>query len=80
MRKAAECVVRFVGAAAPNKGWHDFLLLCGWLLKGAGRASANKQGCKKHDSPQPGRQRRRAQQWQRVACSLLSERGLNETK
>jgi hypothetical protein len=63
-----------------SKGWHDFLLVCGWLLKGVGRASANKSGCKKHDSPQPGRQRRRAQQWQRVDCSLLSERGMNETE
>ena len=42
--------------------------------------AANKSRSKKHDNPQPGRQRRRAQQWQRVDWSLLSERGRNETE
>ena len=40
-------------------------------LTGGGCVLANKARCKKHDNPQPGRQRRRAQQVQRVDGSLL---------
>jgi len=72
MRKAAECVVGLVGAAAPNKGWRVFLLRA--LVVERSRMWVGQQGrCKKRDNPQPGRQRRRAQQGQRVDCNLLRE-------
>ena len=71
MRKAARvCAMGSSGAAAPNKGWRVFLFCVSGLLKAVGRALANKSGYKKHDSPQPDRQRRRAQQGQRVDCKL----------
>jgi hypothetical protein len=50
------------------------------VLAGVVCVQANTSGCKKHDSPQPERQRRRAQQGQRVDLRLLRERGRNGTK
>jgi len=59
-----------ISSGRMSKGWRVFLFCVSGLLKAVGRALANKSGCKKHDSPQPDRQRRRAQQGQRVDCKL----------
>ena len=59
MRKAARPLLKkyYIRAAAPNKGWRDFLLL---VLSSFTKHNFTQS--KNHDSPQPGRQRRRAQQ------------------